>query len=86
MLAVANGARGDKALELLDEMRAAGVAADPVCLKLAMEACQNQGAWRQAGEIIKQVWECVCVCRVVCDVVVAVDSIEGNMSGGIERV
>ena len=44
-----------RALQLLGEMREAGVEPDVVCLASAMEACESKGAPQEAAEVLEQV-------------------------------
>lgn len=55
MAGLAKAGKPLAALVLLEDMRKDGVAPDFVCLSAAMEACENRGAWGEAGEVLQQV-------------------------------
>lgn len=52
---LAKTGRAQKALEILNEMRTAGTSPDWVCLKAAMEACENRGSFKEAMVVLTYV-------------------------------
>lgn len=52
---LAKGGRSTRALEILHEMRDAGMEPDWVCLKAVVDACQNRGSAEEAGQVLRQV-------------------------------
>ncbi|CAM9369923.1 unnamed protein product [Ectocarpus sp. 4 AP-2014] len=57
MSGLAKARNPGRAIELLGEMRAAGMEPDLVCLKGAMEACRSKGAPKEASVVLEQVRE-----------------------------
>ena len=56
MSACVNGEQWGKALSLLQQMRAAGVA-NVISLNVAIHACKGSGRWEQALQLLEEICE-----------------------------